>query len=210
MPTEEKEVTQKDIEISKNAMKRILDLCIEFKIKRMVYTSSVVAIEGGNENSKGYRDETDWAEIAPNEEGYGASKTIVEKYAWEYMDELRNKNNTNNNEMFEFVCINPSMVVGPCLNKYIMPDSFQPVKVILDKTYPFYARIRFNYVDVRDGMYVSKCFFVFIFIFCLSFVCFFAYILLHASLHTHKHYKHYKHSCISTYKWYVYERSCRA
>jgi dihydroflavonol-4-reductase len=80
------------------------------KVKRVVITSSVVAIfitgvEGQTEFS-----EKDWTDVSIAG-AYEKSKTLAEKAAWDFIKELPNE------EKFELSVINPGLVVGPNLNK---------------------------------------------------------------------------------------------
>ena len=62
------------------------------------------------ENKKFEFDETDWSDLEACGP-YEKSKTIAEKSAWDFV------NNLPENEKFELVTINPSFIIGPNIVK---------------------------------------------------------------------------------------------
>jgi nucleoside-diphosphate-sugar epimerase len=80
------------------------------KVKRVVITSSVVAIYLSADKKKLNFTVDDWTDLktAP---AYDKSKTMAEKAAWDFQASLPEE------ERFEIVTICPGMVLGPNLNK---------------------------------------------------------------------------------------------
>lgn len=115
----------------------------KYKVKRIVITSSVVAIMGQTEaNYKELYNEKDWTDV--NAVGaYDKSKTLAEKAAWDYLHGLPES------ERFELVIINPSLIMGPSL---ITGDfsSGQIVMNFLSGKFPGMPKIMMPIVDVRD------------------------------------------------------------
>jgi len=83
------------------------------RVKRVVVTSSVVAIMGKSANATTgptIFTEKDWsepAELKSLDDAYQLSKTMAEKAAWDYQSKLAPE------EAFELVCVNPGLVMGP-------------------------------------------------------------------------------------------------
>ena len=76
-------------------------------VKRVVLTSSCVAImDNGKEKPTTY-DNTDWS-IPEKQTGYFKSKTLAEKAAWDFLK-------TPEGAHINLVTINPGLVVGPPL-----------------------------------------------------------------------------------------------
>ncbi|KAJ3121973.1 hypothetical protein HK098_003233 [Nowakowskiella sp. JEL0407] len=125
----------------------------EPKIKRVVLTSSTVAVSAGRESEfdiysygkivqKGHTfNENDWTNLA-NVKGYDKSKTLAEKSAWDFIEEHK--------KPFELATVNPSYIMGP----YLLPNigaSGYFSKVILNREYPALpGNMYMQYVDVRD------------------------------------------------------------
>ena len=88
--------------------------CFANKVKRLVITSSCAAIyDVRPADRKAVYTEEDWSNTAHQEEvgGYYAlSKTLAERSAWNYQQQLPEK------ERFELVTINPSLIVGKPLH----------------------------------------------------------------------------------------------
>jgi len=89
------------------------------KIKRVVFTSSVVAVtyNGGKlPNTHAYT-ESDWSDIEFQRKGnlwYPLSKTLAEQAAWDHM---------KNTKAFSLVVINPSLIIGCMLQKSLNTSS---------------------------------------------------------------------------------------
>ena len=88
-----------------------LKACRINKVKRIVITSSMVAIY--EVKKEDYPDdsiftEEHWTDVESCGV-YTKSKTLAEKAAWDYVRELPEE------EKFEVVTINPSLIIGPAL-----------------------------------------------------------------------------------------------
>ena len=93
-------------------------------VKRVVLTSSVAAIYGDTIDSKnvpdGIFDESVWnTSSTPMQSEYSYSKTIAEKEAWKICGEQNR---------WDLIVINPSLVLGPALNPY---SEFESKKFML-------------------------------------------------------------------------------
>ncbi|KAK2573682.1 NADPH-dependent aldehyde reductase ARI1 [Acropora cervicornis] len=114
-PRDEMEVIRPAVEGTKN----VLDACAKTKgaVKRVVVTSSVVAIYAGRFGEGNVFTEEDWAA----EEGvnpYEKSKAKAEKAAWELVKNLQD------DEKFELVVINPGRLLNredPLVPKVCLP-----------------------------------------------------------------------------------------
>lgn len=77
------------------------------KLKRVVLTSSVAAIQCTKELKDVYN-EDDWSSLdSPVMMPYYKSKYLAERVAWDFIDKLPE------NQKFELVTICPSMIMGP-------------------------------------------------------------------------------------------------
>ena len=112
-------------------------------IKRVVITSSVASVMfQSEETKKDLYTEDDWSNLKACG-AYEKSKTMAEQAAWDFLKALPE------NERFELVIINPSLILGPSL---ISTDftSGQIIKNIMDGKLPGMPKIMFPIVDVRD------------------------------------------------------------
>ncbi len=111
-------------------------------VKRVVMTSSVAAIGYGHEGKTDFT-ESDWSVVLPEIGAYASSKTIAERAAWDYVNALPG------DRAFEFVTINPSLVIGPLID----PDgsaSIEVVRKLLAREVPGCPKFGIGLVDVRD------------------------------------------------------------
>ncbi|MCL3781318.1 aldehyde reductase [Prolixibacteraceae bacterium JC049] len=109
-------------------------------IKRVVLTSSMVAMLGevtGDENIN----QESWTKVdAKNATAYLKSKTLAEKSAWEF---------AKSNNM-ELVTIHPGPVYGPSLSDDLSGESMTLFKRILTGELPQMIHASINMSDVRD------------------------------------------------------------
>lgn len=112
-------------------------------IKRVIMTSSVVAVSGGIERDEIQPfSEADWSNLnAPGTTPYTKSKTLAEKAAWDF--QLKNAPD------MELTVINPGFVVGPPLDKNF-GTSIQVIERLMKGSDPMVPNFGFNTVDVRD------------------------------------------------------------
>uniref|UniRef100_A0A914Z366 NAD-dependent epimerase/dehydratase domain-containing protein n=1 Tax=Panagrolaimus superbus TaxID=310955 RepID=A0A914Z366_9BILA len=80
-------------------------------VKKIVLTSSCVAIMEGHEDSTKVFNESDWSVTTPTTNPYFRSKVSAEKAAWNFV-----KNFGNDDNKFELTVINPSFIIGPQLS----------------------------------------------------------------------------------------------
>ena len=122
---------------------RVLRTALEAGVKRVVVTSSAVAVaNSGKPPSAGeaYTEE-DWSDPAnPDLTPYGRSKTIAERSAWDWVNER--------NETSRLTVVNPSAILGPTLSDD-RSYSLQAIERLLGGM-PGIPRLGFSFVDVRD------------------------------------------------------------
>lgn len=116
-------------------------------VRRVVITSSVVAICGDNIDQKKNRNrpltENDWNfSSSENYQPYAYSKTLAEKHAW--------KIHSGQNR-WSMVSINPSFVIGPGISPEGTSESYRIVKQMADGTMRSgLPHMGIAAVDVRD------------------------------------------------------------
>jgi dihydroflavonol-4-reductase len=118
---------------------RVTSTALEAGVERIVLTSSVAAIRGGNEGR--VLDESIWTDLsAPDLTPYVQSKTIAEQAAWALGSE--------HNARERIAAVNPTVIIGPTLSD----DTSASLEVIhrLLRGMPAMPRLSFGFVDVRD------------------------------------------------------------
>mmetsp|Transcript_15607 Transcript_15607/g.26369 ORF Transcript_15607/g.26369 Transcript_15607/m.26369 type:complete len:158 (+) Transcript_15607:207-680(+) len=110
------------------------------KIKRIVITSSTMAIDGGIGHNRVYLTTEDWTDLK-EAQAYPKSKTLAEKAAWEFQAKLPES------EKFEVVTINPGFILGKSLVNCPF-SSGDVVKRILLRELPMIPNYYFGSVDV--------------------------------------------------------------
>jgi len=112
-------------------------------VKRVVITSSVAAVAfGRRDRTEKTFTEDDWS-IAENCDPYQKSKTLAERFAWDYVRALPAE------QRFELAVINPGFVLGPLLDSDVQTSS-ELVKRLLRRELPGCPKLGFAVVDVRD------------------------------------------------------------
>ena len=120
---------------------RVLRAALDAGVARVVLTSSVAAIRGGNEGIGRPLTEADWTDMsAAKLTPYVQSKTLAERAAWELADERRLRDRV--------ATVNPGVIIGPLLTDD-RSVSLQAIERLLNGL-PGMPRLGFNYVDVRD------------------------------------------------------------
>lgn len=111
-------------------------------IKRVILTSSVVAIAHGAQPAQGHFDHTDWTDLShPTASAYAKSKTLAEQAAWDFVK-------TQAPEM-ELTTINPALVVGAPLDTNF-GTSIRIIERLMKGSDPMLPNMGFTIVDVRD------------------------------------------------------------
>lgn len=138
-PKDENEVIQPAVD----GTQAILKACVQAKsVKKVVMTSSSVAVHfGQSEANKAYTEE-DWME-PDTLNAYGKSKTMAEKAAWEYVKELPDE------DKIELAVINPAYVMGPVISGS-QCVSMDVIKRLMERSMMFLPKLNFSIVDVRD------------------------------------------------------------
>jgi dihydroflavonol-4-reductase len=142
-PVEQPDNNDALVKPARDGTLRVLNAAAKAGLKRVVLTSSAVAImyASGHPNGLTFT-ETDWTDESRSDiTPYIASKTRAEKAAWDFT-----KSNTNAPEL---AVINPTFVQGPGLD----PDlstSLEVIRLMGVGAYPAAPRITFPVCDVRD------------------------------------------------------------
>ena len=122
---------------------RVLEACRKSSVQKVVLTSSVAAIAYGHSKNKTLFDESDWSDTTGSISAYSKSKTLAERAAWDFMENLAD------DEKFELTTINPSAVTGPMLTNDIgTSNSF--IVQLASGLMPVVPKIHMGFVDVRD------------------------------------------------------------
>ncbi|KAL8582717.1 hypothetical protein ACOMHN_051503 [Nucella lapillus] len=111
-------------------------------VQRVVMTSSCAAIDWMSHSHDKPRDESYWSD-PDQQDPYSKSKTLAERAAWDFLKELPDQ------EKFELVVINPSLIMGPPLQGSPC-TSVEIMQKLLNREMPMLPRTSFPIVDVRD------------------------------------------------------------
>jgi dihydroflavonol-4-reductase len=120
---------------------RVLRAARDAGVKRVVLTSSFVAIGYGHPPTDLPFTEESWTNLDSDLNTYTRSKTIAERAAWDFIArEGRN---------LELTVINPVGIFGPVLGPNLS-ESIVLVQSLLERAMPAVPRIAITTVDVRD------------------------------------------------------------
>ncbi len=122
---------------------RVLSACAEAEVKKVVLTSSFAAVGYGHPRNKENYDEEDWSSVDGVISPYAKSKTLAEKAAWDFV------NNLEDSKKFSLTVINPVAVTGPMLTDDIGSSNDFLLKLI-SGSMPACPKIHMGYIDVRD------------------------------------------------------------
>ena len=129
------------VPIARDGALRVIGAAGKAGVKRLVMTSSVVAIYYGHGRDHGpVYDESDWSNVEASDiSDYAVSKTLAERAAWEESARLG----------LDMVAINPSLVAGPFLDEDT-GTSVRLISMMMRGKLPVVPDISFGVVDVRD------------------------------------------------------------
>lgn len=132
---EEEEIIKPAVEGTLN----VLEAALKSKVKKVVVTSSSVAVSIGGEHPA---DETSWVD-STYMTGYVKSKILAEKALWDFYGKHKGE--------IEIVAINPSFVLGPSLSENLSSSSLF-IQSVLSGEFPGIPTPDSLYeaVDVRD------------------------------------------------------------
>lgn len=121
--------------------KRVLSYAKKAGVKRVVLTSSTVAVSSDMESGVG--GPNDWAN--PEKVGtYAQSKILAEREAWDFIE------SQEGDEKMEMVVINPGGVMGPTLTGTLTGTSVSMIHDMIQGKMPMVPDIAVGMVDVRD------------------------------------------------------------
>jgi dihydroflavonol-4-reductase len=107
-------------------------------VKRLVLTSSTVAVVAGKESGKYGPDS--WSDVDANIGAYSKSKTLAERAAWKAVE----------GGTMELVVINPGGVFGPSLGAKIDGQSVAMMTDMIAGKVPLIPDVAMGMIDVRD------------------------------------------------------------
>ena len=139
-PKDENELIKPAVE----GTSRVLKFAKKFGVKRVVITSSIVAmLEDANASID--INSNSWTNIkAKNVSAYVKSKTMAEKLAWDFVE------NQDKNHLLELVVINPGPVFGPTITGNLNGASMSMYKDLITGKMPMLPKSSMNMSDVRD------------------------------------------------------------
>jgi dihydroflavonol-4-reductase len=139
-PKDENELIRPAVE----GTERALNAAKKAGIKRVILTSSMVAMLGDAEGVVNIN-QNSWTNVnAKNATAYLKSKTLAEKSAWDFI-----KNQKGDNKL-ELVVVNPGPIYGPTLSGNISGESMTMFKNLITGKMPMLPQFAINISDVRD------------------------------------------------------------
>lgn len=137
----EKEVIQPAIDGNKH----ILNACVGSDVQKVILTSSALTVQDFWENPKKVSDHRTIVKENKKMIPYYKSKIRAERYAFEFMDNLKSAERT-----FELVTIHPGVITGRALLPRADGASLGLMKNVLENKLPGVVPIYFAHVDVQD------------------------------------------------------------
>jgi len=134
VPKDENELIKPAVE----GTQRVLNAAKHARVKRVVLTSSVVAMTSGRVSGTYGADS--WSDTTANIGAYAKSKTLAEQAAWELVKD---------GEM-ELVSINPGFMLGPAIGKAGDGQSIAMISGLISGKLPMVPQVAMGMVDVRD------------------------------------------------------------
>jgi len=117
---------------------RVLTAAKKAGVKRIVLTSSIVAMTSGLPSGRYGTDS--WSNLHANIGAYAKSKTLAEMAAWEMVKD----------ESMELVTINPGFILGPPLGAVGDGQSVAMISDFISGKFPMIPDIAMGMIDVRD------------------------------------------------------------
>ncbi|MCR9215168.1 MAG: NAD-dependent epimerase/dehydratase family protein [Proteobacteria bacterium] len=142
LPTSEPDDENDLIVPARDGALRAVKAAAESDVERIVMTSSIASVAGGNFGPTPLTEET-WSDLDQDIGAYSKSKTIAERAVWDFVSSLPEDARP------ELAMINPGFVLGPLIAPNISA-SHEVVRRLLAKEVPGIPNIDFNLVDVRD------------------------------------------------------------
>ncbi|MEM9584476.1 MAG: aldehyde reductase [Pseudomonadota bacterium] len=118
-------------------------------IKRVILTSSTVAVASGPTPARGHYTEDDWSDLThPMTNAYAKSKTMAERAAWDFI--------AADAPHMQLTTINPGLVLGAPLDENF-GTSIQLIERLMKGRDPMVPNFGFAAVDVKDvaAMHIS-------------------------------------------------------
>ncbi|VEU21180.1 DEKNAAC102091 [Brettanomyces naardenensis] len=142
VPIEQPKDANELIKPARDGTLRVLRAAKAAGVKRVVYTSSVVAVGYGHGHQDKPFTEKDWTNTeGPNVSAYGKSKTLAERAAWDYIEKEGGD--------LELSVVNPAGIYGPVLGPHYS-SSLVLVKLMLEGQLFVVPKLYLAVVDVRD------------------------------------------------------------
>ena len=123
---------------------RALNAAKKAGVKRMVITSSVVAMLGDGKGSMNINHESWSDENSKALSAYMKSKTIAEKTAWKFFNEQEG------DHKLEVAVVNPGPIYGPTLTNNLSGESMKFFSQMISGKMPMLPKAIINMSDVRD------------------------------------------------------------
>jgi dihydroflavonol-4-reductase len=134
VPKNENELIEPAVE----GTKRVLNAAKRAWVKRVVLTSSAVAMTSGRPSGTYGTDA--WSDLSADIGAYAKSKTMAEQVAWELVAD---------GEM-ELVSINPGFMLGPAIGASGDGQSISMISGLISGKFPLVPQVAMGMVDVRD------------------------------------------------------------
>lgn len=140
VPKDENELIKPAVEGTMRALKAAK----KAGIKRIIVTSSMVAMLGDVNQSINI-DQDSWTNVhAKHATPYLKSKTLAEQSAWDFI------NAQEGEDILEMVVVNPGPVYGPTLSGNLSGESMNMFKELIQGKMPMIPQAAINMSDVRD------------------------------------------------------------
>lgn len=139
-PKDENEIIKPAVDGTQRALK----FAKKAGIKRMVLTSSMVAMLGDANQSVNINQDS-WTNVdSKSITAYIKSKALAEKSAWDFI------NNQDEENKLQLVVINPGPIYGPTLSGNLSGESMSLYKDMITGKMPMLPKVIINMSDVRD------------------------------------------------------------